>query len=159
MAAARDAGPVGPNPLLGDALSLATAFWYALYLLAVGAARRSEAAARVMFWSSLTSSVLLLAGALTLGEAVRPASAAGWAACLALGVVHVGGQGSIAWALGRLPTATASVVVLVQPVVAAVLGWFIFGEAFRGWQAWGAALALGGVVLSQWASQPRASGP
>jgi drug/metabolite transporter (DMT)-like permease len=155
MATARDTGAVGPNPLLGDVLSITTAFWYALYLMAVGAARRSDAASRIMFWSSLTTAPLLLAAALVLGETVRPASTPGWAACLALGVVHVGGQGSIAWALGRLPTATASVVVLVQPVVAAVLGWFIFGEAFRGWQAAGAAVALTGVVLSQWVSEPR----
>ena len=34
-----------------------------------------------------------------------------------LGLAHVFGQGSIAWALGRLPASTASVTVLVQPVM------------------------------------------
>ena len=68
--------------------------------------------------------------------------------------MHAGGQGSIAWALGRLPAATASVTVLVQPVVTTALGWLLFSELLSAWQAAGAALALGGVVLAQRASTP-----
>ena len=157
MAVARGLGAVGPNPALGDALSVATAVWYALYFLAVGAARRQVSAARVMFWSSLTGVPLLFGGALLLGERVLPGSPGGWAACAGLGVVHVAGQGSIAWALGRLPASIASVTVLVQPVVAALLGWILFDELFSAWQTVGAAVALTGVVLAQWASRPRAA--
>jgi drug/metabolite transporter (DMT)-like permease len=153
MAAARGLGTAGRNPPLGDALSLATAIWYALYFLAVSAARRRNAAMRIMFWSSLTGAPLLLATALLMREQVWPASAGGWAACAGLGVVHVAGQGTIAWALGRLPAATASVTVLVQPVVAAALGWVVFDELFSAWQTVGAAVALSGVVLAQWASR------
>ena len=153
MAAARGVGSVGPNPGLGDALSVATAIWYALYFLAVSAARRRDAASRIMFWSSLSGVPLLLVAAVLMGEPVLPGSAGGWAACAGLGIVHVAGQGSIAWALGRLPAATASVTVLVQPVVAAMLGWLLFGELFSRWQTAGAAVALTGVVLAQWASR------
>ena len=149
MAGARGAGPQAPNPLLGDALSLATAVWYALYFLAVSAARRQQSATQVMFWASAAGAPLLLAGALTLGERVVPASPAGWGASIGLGIVHVAGQGLIAWALGRLQAATASVTVLVQPVVAALLGWALFGEWLSAWQAAGASLALTGVVLAQ----------
>jgi drug/metabolite transporter (DMT)-like permease len=63
--------------------------------------------------------------------------------------VHVTGQGAIAWALGRLPAATAAVVVLVQPVLAAVLGYLIFAEPMSPLQMIGAFVALGGVVLAQ----------
>ncbi len=153
MAVARGLGSVGPNPRLGDALAVATAFCYALYFLAVGAARRGDAAARVMFWSSLAGAPLLMVLALLLGEPLLPATPAGWAACIALGATHMTGQGAIAWALGRLPPATASVTVLVQPVVAAVLGRLIFNELFGPWQSVGAAVALAGVVLSQWAAR------
>ncbi|HLG55995.1 MAG TPA: DMT family transporter [Vicinamibacterales bacterium] len=155
MAVAKGVGEVGPNPLLGDAFSLATAIWYALYFLAVSAARRRDAAMRVMFWSSLAGAPLLLIAALLLGEQIVPAAAAGWAACVGLGVVHVAGQGSIAWALGRLPPATASVTVLIQPVVAGALGWLLFNELFSAWQTVGAGVALSGVVLAQWASRTK----
>ena len=153
MAVAEGVGPVGPNPLLGDGLSIATAFWYALYFMAVSAARQREAATRIMCWSSLTAAPLLYAAGVLLGEQILPATRAGWAGCVGLGVVHVAGQGSIAWALGRLSAATASVTVLVQPIVVAMLGWLLFGELLSGRQTMGATVAVSGVVLAQWASR------
>lgn len=157
MAVGRGAHAPGSNPPLGDALALTTALWYALNFLAISAARRSVGATRVMFWSSVASAPLLLVAAVALGERIFPATAGGWAAVIGLGVMHVAGQGSIAWALGRLPAATASVVVLIQPVVAALLGWLLFSEALGPLQALGGAIALFGVVLSQAASRKSAA--
>jgi drug/metabolite transporter (DMT)-like permease len=153
LIASQRQGAPGLDPPLGDLLSITTALWYALYMLAVAQARRREAATTLMFWSSVTGLPLVLAAALLLGEQILPVTLAGWLACLALGLVHVGGQGAIAWAMGRLPAATASVVVLVQPVVAAALGRMLFHEAMTGVQMLGAAVALGGVVLAQWAAR------
>ncbi|MDB5445400.1 MAG: EamA/RhaT family transporter, partial [Phenylobacterium sp.] len=153
LMASQRRGAAGLDPPLGDALSAPTALWYALYMLAIGQARRRESASALMFWSSVVGCPLVLAAAWALGEHILPAGPAGLAACVALGVMHVAGQGSIAWAMGRLPTSTASVVVLVQPVVAAGLGWLVFREAMGPLQALGAAVALAGVVLAQWASR------
>ena len=155
MALEKGGGP-GLNPPLGNLLSAVTALWYALYFLAIGEGRKTEGASRLMFWSSVVGIPLLLAAAFVLRERVIPAGAAGWAACLGLGLMHVAGQGSIAWAMGRLPTSLASVVVLVQPVVAAWLGYVLFAEAIGPMQALGAGVALAGVVLAQWASRPKA---
>ena len=143
------------NQPLGDAFSLMTAFWYALYFLAMSQGRKTEGASRLMFWVSMAGAPMLLAASLGLGEQFTPATLAGWAACLGLGLMHVAGQGSIAWAMGRLPMSTASVVVLVQPVVAGLLGWMLFAERIGPLQALGAAVTLGGVVLAQWSSRPR----
>lgn len=154
MAMEKGGGP-GLDPPLGNALSATTALWYALYMLAIGEGRKTEGASQLMLGSSALGVPLLLVAALLLGERIFPAGPAGWAACVGLGLMHVAGQGSIAWAMGRLPTATASVVVLVQPVVAAWLGYILFGEAIGPMQATGAAIALGGVVLAQWASRTK----
>lgn len=156
MAIAKGTGATGPNPLLGDALSFLTSGWYALYFFAMGAARQRQGTTQVMFWSTVTGAPLMLLAATTLREPLVPLSTGGWLACLGLGAVHAGGQGLIAWALGRLPPATASVTVLVQPVVTTALGWLLFGEILSTWQAAGAALALSGVVLAQRSS---AQGP
>jgi len=153
MAAARGGAP-GVSPAWGNAAAALTALWYAFYFLAVSAARRTEAATRIMFWSSLTGAPLLLIAALALGEPILPASLGGWAACAGLGVLHVAGQGAIAWALGRLPPATASVVVLIQPLVAAIAGWILFSEALGPVQALGGAVTLAGVALAQWSARP-----
>jgi drug/metabolite transporter (DMT)-like permease len=154
MAVGKAGGGHVLNAPLGNLFSLSTALWYALYFLAVSEARKTEGASRVMFWSGVVGAPLLLMAALTLREQIAPATAAGWAACVGLGAVHVLGQGSIAWGLGRLPTSTASVVVLVQPIVAGLMGWILFGELLGPLQTAGMAVVLGGVVLSQWASRP-----
>lgn len=154
MALDRGGGP-GRDPALGDALCAATALWYALYMLTIAKGRQTESAARLMFWSSAVGAPLVLIAAMAMGEDLWPSSLAGLAACVGLGLTHVAGQGSIAWAMGRLPTPTASVVVLVQPVVAAWLAWLLFAEAIGPWQAAGAAVALAGVVMAQWVSRPR----
>lgn len=155
MAMEKGGGP-GVNPPLGNLLSATTAIWYALYMIAIGEGRKREGASSLMFWSSVVGAPLLLVASLILHEQIMPLGPAGWAACVGLGLMHVAGQGSIAWAMGRLPTSTASVVVLVQPVVAAWLGYVLFGEAIGHLQAIGAAVALGGVVLAQWATRSSA---
>jgi drug/metabolite transporter (DMT)-like permease len=154
MALEKGGGP-GLDPPLGNMLSVTTALWYALYMLAIGEGRKTETASSLMFWSSVIGAPLMILGALLLHEQVMPSTLMGLGACVGLGVMHVAGQGSIAWAMGRLPTSTASVVVLVQPVVAAWLGYVLFAEAIGPMQAAGAAVALAGVVLAQWASRPR----
>ncbi|HEY0648207.1 DMT family transporter [Phenylobacterium sp.] len=155
MMAIGKTGGTPRNQPLGDALSLFTAFWYALYFLAITEGRKGEGASRIMFWAGLAGAPLLLAAGAVMGEQLVPVTTAGWLACLGLGLMHVTGQGSIAWAMGRLPTPTASVVVLVQPVVAAALGYLLFAEHIGPLQGLGAAVTLGGVVLAQWASRAR----
>ncbi|MDB5447847.1 MAG: EamA/RhaT family transporter [Phenylobacterium sp.] len=139
----------GLDPPLGHAMAITCAFWSAGYLLVMRLARRVHSTTRAMFWSTATSAPILLIIALVLGERLCPTTPQGWAACVGLGLVHVCGQGAIAWALGRLPAATTSMVILIQPVVAAALGWMLFGEAVTWAQFGGAVLALTGVVLAQ----------
>jgi drug/metabolite transporter (DMT)-like permease len=153
MGVGRGAGTPVLNAPLGNFFSLTTAFWYALYFLTISEGRKTLAASRLMFWSGVAGAPLLLIAALLLHEQIAPTTLAGLAACVALGVVHTAGQGSIAWAMGRLPTSLASVVVLVQPVVATYAGFLLFGEALGPLQAAGAAVALSGVVLAQWAAR------
>ena len=147
--AAGASGTQGSNPLLGDLFSLSVALWYSGYFLAVQRARTSAGAMRVTFWATLVGVPLLGGVALILGEDMIPATAAGWAACVALGVMHVFGQGGVAWALGRLPASITAVTILIQPIVAALLGWWIFGETLTPIQAAGGALVLAAIVLAQ----------
>ena len=153
MAEARPAGAAGRSGSLGDLLAVSTAVWYAGYFLAVREARKGSGASSVMFWSGLVGMPALAIAAAILGEPLWPKTPGGWAACVGLGLVHVTGQGAIAWALGRVPTAYAAVAVLVQPVVAAILGWALFAEAISPIQGLGAVAALAGVALAQTATR------
>ncbi|WP_298746945.1 DMT family transporter [uncultured Brevundimonas sp.] len=152
MSAGAD-GRQGADPRLGDLFAAVTALWYAGYFLTVKALRGRVPAVRIMLWTTALGLPLLLVAALALGEPLVPGSAAGWAACAGLGLVHVAGQGGVTWALGRLPAALTAVTVLIQPVVAAGLGWALFAETMTGAQLAGAAALLAGVVLAQWSAR------
>ena len=157
MSAGAD-GNQGTNPRLGDLFSLSVALWYAGYFLAVKAARVTAGAMRVMLWSTGLGLPLLLVVSLALGEDLLPATAAGWGACAAMGVMHVVGQGGVAWALGRLPASLTAVTILIQPVVAALLGWVVFGETMTPVQMAGGAVVLAAVVLAQWSASAKKTG-
>jgi drug/metabolite transporter (DMT)-like permease len=74
----------------------------------------------------------------------------GWLVVIGLGfVVHSGGQGFIAYGLGKLPIALSTVLLFVQPVAAAAFGWILFDEPL-GWAGMaGALLILVGVFIVQ----------
>ncbi len=148
-------GQQGTNPLLGDILSLSVTLWYSGYFLAVKAARNTAGAMQVTLWAAAIGMPVMLAVALILGEDVMPAGPAGWAACVGLGLVHVAGQGGVAWSLGRLPAAVTAVTILIQPVVAAIFGYVLFAETMTPLQMLGGAVVLGAVILAQWSSRPK----
>jgi probable blue pigment (indigoidine) exporter len=53
------------------------------------------------------------------------------------------------WALKRLPAASVTFLGLLNPVVAAVLGWVVLDQALNGWQILGAVLVCVSVVMGQ----------
>jgi len=138
----------GDRVLLGDLYGVITAVAYAGYLLAVGRARDSTGAFQVMLASTAVAAVVTGIVALIAGENFWPASGAGWAVLVGLALlVHVLGQGGIVWALGQLPAQLSSVVILIQPVVAAGLGWWWLGEELGLRGALSAGLVLAGVLI------------
>jgi drug/metabolite transporter (DMT)-like permease len=149
MGLAKGSGGRGTDPLLGDALSLVAAVFYGLYFVLIRIARAKASTSALMFWTSVSGAPATLLMAFLMREPIWPSGPAGWLGGLGLGVMHVVGQGAIAWALGRLPATTTSVVVLVQPVVSALLGLLLFGERITPLQALSAAVLLLGVVLAQ----------
>ncbi len=150
MAAAKGSGGHGTQPVLGDLLALGAALFYGGYFVVMRLQRREGVSTgALMLWTSVSAAPTLLIAALALREHIFPAGPGGWWACAGLGLMHATGQGAIAWALGRLPASVTSVVVLVQPVAAAALGWSLLGEPVTLMQGLGAAVLLAGVVLAQ----------
>lgn len=150
LAIARARAGHGEAGNLGDALGLASAIFYAGYLLIVAQVRQRVNVGAVMFITTATSAVLVLIFALAFGETLLPETQRGWLVLIGLGVVvHVGGQGLIALGIGRLPIAISTVLLWVQPVAAAAMSWMLFGEALGPVAIFGAALVLGGVWIVQ----------
>lgn len=145
-----DSFALGGDHLLGDALGVVTALFYAAYLLAVGRLRARFSTLTVMLLSSAATALALAPVVWLSGETVIATTAAGWGVLVGLAwISHSGGQGLIAYALAHLPTAFSSVALLLQPVVAAVLAWALLAEPLGGVQALGMAVVLAGIFLAR----------
>jgi probable blue pigment (indigoidine) exporter len=53
------------------------------------------------------------------------------------------------WGLKRLPASSVTFLSLINPVVAAVLGWVVLNQRLNGWQILGAVIVLVSVLLGQ----------
>jgi len=136
--------------LVGDALGIVTAFFYAGYILAVGRLRAAFSTATIMAWSGSVTALVLLPLAWLTGDSLLVASAFGWSVLLGLALIsHTFGQSLIAYALAHLPVAFSSVGLLLQPAVAALLAWWLLAEALSVWQGLGGVVILGGIVQAR----------
>lgn len=145
------AGPGGgEHGLAGDLVGVFSAVWYAAYLVMLRQARASVGVRAAMLATTFGAMLACLAATLIMGESFWPQSWRGWAIVIGLGaIVHVLGQGLIAYGVGRLAMATSGVLLWIQPVVAALLAWALFGEGLGWLGIAGAALVLGGVWVVQ----------
>jgi drug/metabolite transporter (DMT)-like permease len=137
--------------LIGDALGVATAMFYAGYILAVKALRdRGETTLHLMAVTSTITAIFLFPMALASGEQMLPSSAFGWWMLIGLALVsHAAGQGLIAYALASLPAAFSSVSLLSQPVMAALFAWILLSESLVPLQVLGALVVLIGIYLAR----------
>ena len=140
-----------PTALLGDALGVVTAMFYAWYLLSVKDVRDlGIATVRLMAVTTTITTVFLLPVALVSGEALLPETTIGWLKLVGLAwISHSAGQGLIAYALAHLPAAFSSVSLLFQPVMAAVFAWILLGEPLVALQVAGGVVVLIGIYLAR----------
>lgn len=136
--------------LAGDALGLLTAVFYGGYILTVSRLRRCCSTLLIMAVSSLVSAFLLLPMAVYVETDIVATTLYGWAILAGLALVsHAAGQGMITFSLAHLPAAFSSLTLLLQPVVAALLAWWLLNEPLRTWQGVGALLVMGSILLAR----------
>jgi drug/metabolite transporter (DMT)-like permease len=143
----------GPR-LRGDALAVLAALFYTGYMLAVRAARNDLGTLPMMAASTSLSALVLLPVAWWLSHVTAqpfwPEALRGWSIVLALAVLtQVAGQGLIAYALAHLPVTLSTTGLLIQPMVAALAAWWLFGEALAPAQLAGAVVLLVGISLAR----------
>lgn len=145
----RGASTADAGALQGDLLALGAAAMVGLYLFVAKLARRTEPAMNVLFWSTASTLVVSAGAAALKGEALLPPD---WSWLIVpfflAAIAHVLGQGLIMAGVGRTPAAAAGLLLLVQPVAAALIAWPLFKEPLTWVQLAGAALILAGVWLA-----------
>ena len=139
----------GGDRVFGNTLGLITAFFYAAYLLSVGHFRSRLSVARIMAWTSLGAGLGLLPVVFLSGNTLSAPGPGDWLVLFALAwISHAMGQGLIAHALAHLPTTFSSVGLLTQPLLAALLAWYLFDEGIGLWQGVGGLIVLIGIFLA-----------
>lgn len=135
--------------LFGNGLAMLGMFGYAFYLVVVKHARGGHGTLAIMFGSSATAGAIMFAGAVLAGEQILPVTAAGWSVLIALGLVsHIFGQGLIAFGMRDAPVGLASILLLSQPIVAALAAWAVFDEIMGPVEIGGAAMILAGLAIA-----------
>ena len=142
--------------LIGDALGVVTAMFYAGYQLTVTKLRARVATSTIMAWTSLITAIILLPVALASGEQLLPVSAMGWLKLVGLALIsQVAGQSLIAYAMAHLPNTFSSVGLLFQPIMATLFAWILLGEAVSALQLVGGLTVLAGIRLVHLAETAR----
>lgn len=145
-------GKVQPSldNFIGDALAIGTAFFYGLYIMSVSRLRQDFSASSVMFYSSFGSLLILIPFSLIFESKILPTSVIGILPLIGLAVFsHIGGQGLLAYSLGKLSASLSSVLVLTQPVIAGIYALIIFKEHLSVVEVLGIFVTLIGIYIAK----------
>jgi drug/metabolite transporter (DMT)-like permease len=141
---------VSAENFTGDIMGFITAWWYAAYIVTVSRVRKRVSTAATMAYGGVVAAIVLWVLAAVLEGNVWPDTARGWTVAIAIAlVVQVGGQALIALALAHVPAGLGSMLLFMQPVIAASFAWALFGESLSVWQLIGAAAIIAGIETSR----------
>ena len=134
-----------PTYLVGDLLCVLAGVLYAVYFMLMADVRRTMAPLPALALSSLAALLPLWLIAVTLGERILPGN---WTPLVLLALVsQLIGQGLMIYALGKLSPLVVGLALLIQPTVAAAIGWVAFGETLGAADFVGVAMVAVALVL------------
>lgn len=134
-----------PRNLAGDLLALLAGVLYTVYFILMARAREAMAPLSALALSTIASILPLLLFALALGERVWPGD---WTPLIGLALVsQVAGQGLMIYALGKLSPLVMGIALLIQPVVAGIVGWTVYGERLGVADLLGVVMVAAALVL------------
>ena len=140
-------GRGGGHRLLGDALALAAVTTWSRYLLITKHIRAGVDTKAFMAVMTAVAAVVVLPFAIRTGE-LGDVSAKGWVLIVAMAVTSgMVSHGLLAWAQGRVPVSTISVMQLAQPGIATVWAYLFLDQRVRAIQVVGMAIVILAVAF------------
>jgi DME family drug/metabolite transporter len=127
------------------ALGAGSALFYATNVIVSKLVVESFSTSETMFWHGLVATPFLAAFVPRAAWGALDARAAGFLAVVSIGPGALAGIAFV-WGLRRMPAAHASILTLLEPLVAIVLGAAVFGEALGARALAGGTLILAGAV-------------
>lgn len=139
----------GSNPLLGNSLALSAALLVSVYLLIGRVLRQRVSWLGYVFPLYVVASTTIVAVTVLSGVPLTGYSIGFYALCASMAVFpQIIGHGSFNYALKYFPAAILGLLTLVEPVIASIAAFVLFGEVPY-WMAFlGMVLVLSGVALA-----------
>ncbi|MFC0428434.1 DMT family transporter [Chryseobacterium scophthalmum] len=134
----------------GDFLAFLASIFYGFFLLSVYKVRSKVDAPTLMFISGLGSIPILAVAAEFSENIMLPSSTHEWYILLGLALCsQIFGQGLLSYCLGKINILLSSVIILSQPVFAAIYAYFIFKETLSIQELGGIIIILFGVYFAK----------
>jgi drug/metabolite transporter (DMT)-like permease len=131
--------------LLGDLLCLFAGLAYAGYMIGIDRVRGRMGTWPTLAVATIAGAILLLPMALLIDGSIWPHR---WGPLLMLAIgSQVVGQGLLVWTIRVMPPLLVGLGQLTQPVIAATIGWIVFGERLTLPDGIGAIAILSALLL------------
>ncbi len=135
---------LSPKNLGGDLLTLAAGLLYGGYLIFIDRARRQLQPLPLLLLATLFAIPVLLAISVGTGERIWPQD---WTPLIIFALSsQVLGQGLLVYSIGVFPPLVVGLALLTQPAIAALIGWFAYGESLST-ADWVGALAVATALI------------
>ena len=136
--------------LIGDFYALLSAVFLGIYFLIVEQLRSRFSATNILLWRCGIGSILLVPFVLLTEGQLFPITLQTWLAVIGLGIISEGlGQRLLADCLDKFSSSFIAMFLLLEPIVSAMLAWFIFAEALSSITWIGFVIILTGIYLAQ----------
>ena len=138
------------NSFIGDGIALLSSFFYSIKFLILEKLRVKFPVKTILMWRSLLGAIVMLPVVLVFDEQIFPISWMGWSAIVALAVIcEAVGHGLVVYSLKHFSSSFVSLVLLLDPVVAAILAWILFAENLSILNLFGFAVIMQGIYLAK----------
>jgi drug/metabolite transporter (DMT)-like permease len=138
------------DQLQGDALAFISAVFIATYLILIEKLQGRFSTSTIMMWRCGITTTFLLPLLPFIEDRLFPQTQNGWLLIIFQALFcQVLGQGLLAYSLSKLSSGVVAITLLLEPIIASIFAWFIFGEqiTLADWICF--VVVLGGVYLAQ----------
>jgi drug/metabolite transporter (DMT)-like permease len=138
------------DQLQGDALAFISAVFIATYLILIEKLQGRFSTSTIMMWRCGITTTFLLPLLPFIEDRLLPQTQNGWLLIIFQALFcQVLGQGLLAYSLSKLSSGVVAITLLLEPIIASIFAWFIFGEqiTLADWVCF--VVVLGGVYLAQ----------
>ncbi|MEH1970882.1 MULTISPECIES: DMT family transporter [unclassified Nostoc] len=120
----------GQNAIIGDAAALLSSVFYAASFLIIERLRSRLPVQNILVWRCFLGTLFILPVVLTVEDQIFPISWFGWLTVFSLAAVcEALGHGLVVYSLKYFSSSFVTIFLLLEPVMTAILAWFIFSES------------------------------